>query len=130
MRKGTILRQFKNSRIYKDLYGKPCKRDWMACTCKEPILVRDLHPPLNICIFDQDLLRELASSRSADVCFSAFARNHNLTVVGYLTFFISHKVCCRVGKQLECTQGLHRVYKVDAALSVNIYSNFRAYYSF
>ena len=23
-------RQFKNYRIYKDLYGKPCRRDWMA----------------------------------------------------------------------------------------------------
>ena len=30
MRKGKILRQFKNFRIYKDLYGKSCKRDWMA----------------------------------------------------------------------------------------------------
>ena len=30
MRKKTFTRQFKNFRIYKDLYGKPCKRDWMA----------------------------------------------------------------------------------------------------
>ena len=30
MRKKKITRQFKNFRIYKDLYGKPCKRDWMA----------------------------------------------------------------------------------------------------
>ena len=30
MREGKIQRQFKNFRIYKDLYGKPCKRDWVA----------------------------------------------------------------------------------------------------
>ena len=30
MRKRKIKRQFKNFRIYKDLYGKPCKRHWMA----------------------------------------------------------------------------------------------------
>ena len=30
MRKKKITRQFKNFRIYKDLYGKPCKGDWMA----------------------------------------------------------------------------------------------------
>ena len=30
MRKGKIYRQFKNFEIYKDLYGKPCKRDWVA----------------------------------------------------------------------------------------------------
>ena len=30
MRKRKSKRQFKNFRIYKDLYGKPCKRDWMA----------------------------------------------------------------------------------------------------
>ena len=30
MRKGKILRQFKNFRIYKDLYGKSPKRDWVA----------------------------------------------------------------------------------------------------
>ena len=30
MRKRKIKRQFKNFRIYKDLYGKPCKRDWVA----------------------------------------------------------------------------------------------------
>ena len=30
MRKGKILRQFKNFRIYKDLYRKLLKRDWVA----------------------------------------------------------------------------------------------------
>ena len=30
MRKRKIYRQFKNFRIYKDLYGKPCKCDWVA----------------------------------------------------------------------------------------------------
>ena len=30
MRKKKITRQFKNFRIYKDLYGNPCKGDWMA----------------------------------------------------------------------------------------------------
>ena len=30
MRKRKIKRQFKNFRIYKDLYGKPCKRNWVA----------------------------------------------------------------------------------------------------
>ena len=30
MRKRKIKRQFKNFRIYKDLYGKPCKSDWMG----------------------------------------------------------------------------------------------------
>ena len=30
MRKGKIQRQFKSFRIFKDLYGKPCKRDWVA----------------------------------------------------------------------------------------------------
>ena len=30
MHQRKIKRQFKNSRIYKDLYGKPCKRDWVA----------------------------------------------------------------------------------------------------
>ena len=30
MRKGKIQRQFKNFRIFKDLYGKPCQRDWVA----------------------------------------------------------------------------------------------------
>ena len=30
MGKKKITWQFKNFRIYKDLYGKPCKRDWMA----------------------------------------------------------------------------------------------------
>ena len=29
MRKGKILRQLKNFRIYKDLYGKSLKRDWV-----------------------------------------------------------------------------------------------------
>ena len=29
MRKWKILRQFKNFRIYKDLYGKSLKRDWV-----------------------------------------------------------------------------------------------------
>ena len=30
MRKGKILQQFKNFRIYKDLYRKSLKRDWVA----------------------------------------------------------------------------------------------------
>ena len=30
MRKRKIKRQFKNFRIYKDLYGKLCKRNWVA----------------------------------------------------------------------------------------------------
>ena len=30
MHKKKIKRQFKNFRIYKDLYGKPSKRDWVA----------------------------------------------------------------------------------------------------
>ena len=30
MRKGKIQGQFKNFRIFKDLYGKPCQRDWVA----------------------------------------------------------------------------------------------------
>ena len=30
MRKGKIKRHFKNVEIYKDLYGKPRKRDWVA----------------------------------------------------------------------------------------------------
>ena len=30
MHKRKIKRQFKNFRIYKDLYGKLCKRNWVA----------------------------------------------------------------------------------------------------
>ena len=30
MRKRKIKQQFKNFRIYKDLYGKLCKRNWVA----------------------------------------------------------------------------------------------------
>ena len=30
MRNGKIYRQFKNFRIYKELYGKQFKRDWVA----------------------------------------------------------------------------------------------------
>ena len=30
MRKKKIARQFKYLRSYKDLNGKPCKRDWVA----------------------------------------------------------------------------------------------------
>ena len=29
MRKGKIYQQCKNFRMFKDLYGKPCKRDWI-----------------------------------------------------------------------------------------------------
>ena len=30
MLKGNISRKFENFEIYKDLYGKPFKRDWVA----------------------------------------------------------------------------------------------------
>ena len=30
MCKGRILRRFETSKVYKDLYGKPFKRDWVA----------------------------------------------------------------------------------------------------
>ena len=29
MHKKRITLQYKNFRVYKDLYGKPCKRDWV-----------------------------------------------------------------------------------------------------
>ena len=30
MSKGKVERQFQNFRLYKDLNGKPCKREWIA----------------------------------------------------------------------------------------------------
>ena len=76
------------------------------------------------------------SSRSANLYFAAFARNLIKYSQSYFreSLNFSHitlsVLSCRIWKQLQRVQGFHRVFKVDAAPSVQIYSNFLADYSF